>query len=236
MKFSKFLAVTLFLLVSVQGFGAEIGSTVSLSECGGYVTSSRTFSGELKLTVRGARDCSLVDIYSVRDSATNERLGGSDRNRSGEFYVSTMDGEQVRVVVHSVSRKHQDIVLVSIPAPTPAPERTLEMTFGERTYLPSCGGTVEVTSKGGQVNLVFRNVENCSNFDIVSNSGERFAYQAKKLQKQGKQRGGSFTIPKHMIRDIFDSFLGFNRIKVRVNSNSGAHTDTIIVKFYNWNW
>jgi hypothetical protein len=96
------------------------------------------------------------------------------------------------------------------------------------TDLPSCGGTVETSRNNGSVNLVFRKVKDCSNFDILSTAfGILDAdYKAKKIpQDSTGLRTGSFTIPKIYIDR------GINAIRVVVKSNSGAHSDTIDLVF-----
>lgn len=106
----------------------------------------------------------------------------------------------------------------------------ITLSIGQTKSLGSCGGTIEATESaqgsGEQVNLVFRQVKDCSNFDILKANGETLNnYSSKKLQEQGSSRGGSYTIPKKLIAD------GMNYIKVNLKSNSGAHSDTITVRF-----
>lgn len=99
------------------------------------------------------------------------------------------------------------------------------MTIGEYAYLPDCGGTVKVTKSSNQgsdqVNIVFNDVVNCSNFDIVGLP----KYKAVKLGGENRARGGSFTIPQRAIGD------GFNSIQIIIRSNSGKTDDTINVMF-----
>ncbi len=107
----------------------------------------------------------------------------------------------------------------------------ITMTIGQTRSLGSCQGTISATESntgngGEQLNLVFRNVEMCSNFDIIKANGQKLTnYDSKKLQEQNQGRGGSFTIPKRLIED------GSNSIKVNLKSNSGKHSDTITVLF-----
>lgn len=97
------------------------------------------------------------------------------------------------------------------------------------TSLPSCGGSVETDrTSNGQINLIFRQVKDCSNFDIVSTGFGILdaGYKSKKIPEQGRgTRGGSFTIPQVYIDR------GLNIIRVEVKSNSGAHSDTIDLVF-----
>lgn len=103
------------------------------------------------------------------------------------------------------------------------------MTLGEYASLPDCGGTIKVTASennsGEQVNVVFKDVVNCSNFDILAANGEMTSYANKKLGGRDRARSGSFTLPKYLIED------GANSVTVVVRSNSGQTSDTIRVKF-----
>lgn len=103
------------------------------------------------------------------------------------------------------------------------------MTLGEYAQLPDCGGTVKITtSRNGsseQVNIQLRDVVHCSNFDILSANGDQVLYSVKKLGGKDRARSGSYTIPSGLID------FGWNSIRVVVRSNSGAHSDTIRVKF-----
>lgn len=106
----------------------------------------------------------------------------------------------------------------------------LTLTIGEESRLRDCGGFVQITkspqgNRGEQVNLVFRGVENCSNFDILGNNGEAINYPNKKLGGADRNRSGSFTLPKFVLDR------GWNNVKVVVRSNSGATADTIRVLF-----
>lgn len=103
----------------------------------------------------------------------------------------------------------------------------LTMDVGEIASLPECGGTLEVTNRGGQVNLVFRDVSQCSNFDILAANFDDVNYRSRKLQGSNQDRYGSFTLPMK-IQDY-----GFNTIEVVVKSNSGKHQDRIKVMFNN---
>lgn len=101
------------------------------------------------------------------------------------------------------------------------------MTIGEYASLPDCGGTIKVTESSNgysdQVNVVFNNVANCSNFDIVGLPN----YKMVKLGGADRARSGSFTIPKRAIGE------GFNSIQVIIRSNTGKTSDVINVQFIN---
>lgn len=99
------------------------------------------------------------------------------------------------------------------------------LNIGDETYLSSCGGTAEVTDDGGQVNIVFRNVRSCSNFDIVAANFDNVDYKNLKLEGTDGDRHASFTIPQRFQE------LGLNFIDIVLKSNSGAHTDKIRLMF-----
>jgi hypothetical protein len=127
--------------------------------------------------------------------------------------------------------KHALLSLFTVFAISAQAEQ-INLAIGQEKTLGSCGGSIEATESdtgntgSEQVNLVFRKVKDCSNFDILKANGETLAnYSSKKLQDQGALRGGSFTLPKKLIAT------GMNYIKVNLKSNSGAHSDTITVRF-----
>lgn len=94
--------------------------------------------------------------------------------------------------------------------------------------LPNCGGTVELKIVNGQANVIFRDVENCSNFDILRTNGEFTDYGNKKLGGADRRRSGSFTIPKRFIDR------GYNGIQVALQSNSKKTRDLIRIEFWAW--
>ncbi len=107
------------------------------------------------------------------------------------------------------------------------------ITLGEQADLPHCGGTIRANngSNDDQVNIVFKNVENCSNFDILSDNGGTISdYDKKKLQGENPNRSGSFTIPERFISSGHGRYL-YNSITVIVKSNSGKHYDRVHVSF-----
>lgn len=92
---------------------------------------------------------------------------------------------------------------------------------GERA-LPSCGGTVEVNNGGNdnQLNVVFRNVQDCSNLSIPEKN------KTYKLQEQVRGRGGSYTVTTAEKKRT-----GFHSADLSLESNSGAHGDEIEVYY-----
>lgn len=95
----------------------------------------------------------------------------------------------------------------------------INLDIGRERALPECGGSVEanISRDGNQVNLVLRNVRDCSNF-IIEKTGREY-----KIPGQNGDRTGSFTIHESDI-DFGRSVLVFT-----VRSNSGAHADQVRV-------
>ena len=91
--------------------------------------------------------------------------------------------------------------------------------------MDNCGGTVEFKITNGQGNLIFRNVRNCSNFDIAYANGSKANYPNKKLQGENQNRYGSFTLPKSVID------WGYNEVVVVLKSNSGKTGTYIHLNF-----
>jgi hypothetical protein len=115
----------------------------------------------------------------------------------------------------------------------------LALTIGDTARLPDCQGTVSITKseqqgKSGkieeQINIVFKGVKLCSNFDILGANGRSVGYESKKLElRNDGSYGASMTIPKKLI----DS--GFNDLHIVVKSNSNKATgmrDDIPLEFY----
>jgi len=103
------------------------------------------------------------------------------------------------------------------------------MTLGEYAQLPDCGGTIKVSivhrDNQERVQIQFKDVVNCSNFDILSANGDKVIYKSKKLSGEHMSRDGRFLIP----RDLID--LGMNSVRINIKSDTGMHSDTIRVKF-----
>jgi hypothetical protein len=102
------------------------------------------------------------------------------------------------------------------------------LTLNQRARLDSCKGFVEINdgAANDQVNVVFGDIEQCSNFDILSENGQYVAdYKARKLQGPNGNKSGSFTLPQEFL-----SF-GAHYVKVVLKSNSGAHQDVIEVRY-----
>src|SRR5437868_4393982 len=116
--------------------------------------------------------------------------------------------------------KFLSVLFVGVVVTASAFASNLTLTIGDEARLVECGGIVRVTKSpqgnGEQLNLVFRGIEKCSNFDILSSNGDHVDYDDKKIQEQGAGvRGGSFTLPKRVLE------LGYNNIQIVVRSNSG---------------
>jgi hypothetical protein len=248
-----FLVLSLLSVVAFAASSTlEIGDEAYLSDCGGQIRVTKSAQGngggeQLNLVFTGVRYCSNFDIVSANGQSVgydNKKLQGSEGNRYASFTlpkrVIELGYNNIVVVVKSNSGKHSDWIrlhFVEVAAPRyPSPSSGekhgyVTLTLNQEAYLDACGGMVSITRSpqgnngGEQVNLVFRGVENCSNFDILSNDGARINYPNKKLQGSAGNYHGSFTLPKFVID------YGFNNVKVVVKSDSGKHSDTIKVAF-----
>lgn len=133
--------------------------------------------------------------------------------------------ESLPALTYKSVQASEIVVPVVVGKPVPMPEKSFVASPGwERFTLNSwttwarmsnCGGTVEFKITHGQGNLIFRNVQNCSNFDIAYANGSKTNYPNKKLQGENQNRHGSFTLPKSVID------WGYNEVVVVLKSNSG---------------
>jgi hypothetical protein len=228
MNYFKSLLLSAVILAS----GQAIAGTVVLSEngnmsgylpsCGGTAVLSRTYGG-LTLHINRARDCSNL----VVDGFTH-KLDGNPNNYWGA--VQLRSNGNAHIEIRSNSGAHHDTIIVraSYNPPTGGANVYLDTRSNRWGRLPTCGGTVEVNTMGNQVNLVFRDVENCSNFDILSNDGRSISYPNQKLGGRDGARAGSFTLPKRVVD------FGHNGVRVELRSNSRKTNDIVYVKFYAW--
>lgn len=99
-------------------------------------------------------------------------------------------------------------------------------SYSTWAHLPNCSGIVELKIAGGNANLIFRNVVNCSNFDITNSNGDLVDYTNKKLGGGDRDRSGSFTIPRRFVD------WGHNGIIVSLQSNSKKTRDLIRIHFW----
>ena len=115
------------------------------------------------------------------------------------------------------------LVVTALPA---FADISLDTRHNHYAPLNSCGGTVELKVVQGQVDLVFRGVRECSNFDILENNGRSTRYPNKKLMGVNGDRNGSFTLPEYILN------YGHNGVLVSLKSDSGRHQEMIYVKFF----
>jgi hypothetical protein len=109
----------------------------------------------------------------------------------------------------------------------------IEIGLGSKIFLPSCGGTLEISQPGlSYLTMDFRNVKLCSNFDILGEDDDGQGYEVadykeKKIpEATGPQdRSGNYTMPK----DFFE--IGLHKVKVIVKSNSGSTSDTMLLSY-----
>lgn len=166
------------------------------------------------------KNVSLTFLAAVLAGATFARAEGLPSLPSSLSY-KTVSGSEIAVPV-------------VVGKPVPMPENFASAPGWERFTLNSwttwarmnnCGGTVEFKITHGQGNLIFRNVQNCSNFDIAYANGSKTNYPNKKLQGENQNRHGSFTLPKSVID------WGYNEVVVVLKSNSGKTGTYIHLNF-----
>jgi hypothetical protein len=225
----------------------------SLPECGGVIqTKISDGATQLNLIFKNVSQCSNFDIISANGESVNYpnmKLQGKDGSRAGSFTIPSSlieyGSNTIRVKLNSNSGKTSDTIIIKvretggypypIPAPRPIPNppsgggnhgSTIYMSSNDYASLGECGGVVQTkVSNYTQLNIVFSDVSQCSNFDIISANGESVDYPNMKLQGQNGSRSGSFTLPKRVI-DI-----GGNTVRVRLKSNSGKTSDLIVINF-----
>ncbi|MCC6277947.1 MAG: hypothetical protein IT289_08545 [Oligoflexia bacterium] len=238
----KFLSVVVFGLalsssaLAARNLDRQYGPySTDLDRCGGSAhIESRGQDAILEIT--GVRNCSNLSVNG-REQKLEEGFGGL---RSGRAYLNFRGGYNTFLVQLSSNSGSTSTAFRitgygsgsgSSNDPHQPANVFLSTLFGKRTaYLPECGGTVELDVSpnghgGNQLNLIFRNVRDCSRFDILSNDGQPINYPTKELNGHNGNRSGSFTLPKRAID------FGFNGVKVIMRSVSGKHSDVIHIQF-----
>ena len=204
------------LIVGSQAMAGTVYVTrmnqpVALPSCQGVVeVSPRFLGGAPALTVAGNSQCSNIEVAGMR-------------YKSQDFVKVTLGRAQTTVIIRSNSGKHEDTVIVDIN-----PIYSARFSNGTRfAQLYDCGGQAELVSSGGRVSLIFNNVAQCSNFDILSVNGEPVNFPNQKLIGYGNgPRSGSFSLPEELFR------FGYNGVRVELRSNSGKHSEHLTVQFY----
>ncbi|MBC7384691.1 MAG: hypothetical protein H7301_00835 [Cryobacterium sp.] len=233
------LALSLFSASAFAGtVYVDANDFASLPDCGGVVQ-TKIVNGrtQLNLVFSNVVNCSNFDILSANGGSVsypNQKLQGQERARSGSFTIpsSLIDSgsNMLRVVIQSNSKKTSDTLYVRVKKETSNTGSTstssrISMTSTDVRTLNSCGGVVQTKVSNGQLNVIFQNVSNCSNFDIVSANGDRVNYPNMKLGGNEGSRSGSFTLPKKVID------FGGNRVNVLLKSNSGKTSELISIRF-----
>lgn len=247
MSFSKIILSGLVSVVlSTAAFAGQVsvflGDETRLPSCGGFVEIKKSPQGnageQVNMVFRGVQNCSNFDIVAANGENVTydkKKIPGPNGDRSGSFTIPKRALERgwnaIKIVVRSDSGAHSDTITlrVKVVETRPAPTRrtsSLTLRLNEEARLQSCGGFVEVRKSpqgnyGEQVNLIFRGLDNCQVFDILSNAGEPIEYSAKMIPN----RGGSFTLPKRVID------LGWNSVKIVVRSADRFYEDTVRVQF-----
>lgn len=233
--------VALATVFSVNAFAGRLtmdaNDTRDLPSCGGTLISSVSDNNDgeqVNLNFKAIELCSSIEMMNTKKGVVESyRLNKVKGRQAFEGSITLKKSllnqglNEIKIRVSSLSGKHSD--LVTLLFRVQANPSTTHAQVGDVIRLPSCEGTVEIrTSTNGlwgdeQVNLVFRNIRKCSNFDIVSVDGDKIAYRAKKLQGTPGEYSGSFTIPNRLIN------WGLSDIKVVVKSNSGKTSDSVVI-------
>ncbi len=237
-KFFSVLAISMFATLSSAFAGyvqMDANDYASLPECGGVLqTKISDGATQLNLVFSNVSQCSNFDIVSANGDKVNypnQKLQGSNQSRYGGFTIpaSMIDfgTNTIRVKLNSNSGKHSDTIVITVRQVSTQPTGpVIYMNSTGFQSLNFCGGTVQTKVSNGQLNVIFQNVSQCSNFDIISANGDKVNYPNLKLQGKDGARAGSFTLPKSVID------LGGNVVRIRLNSNSGKTYDNIVIYFF----
>jgi hypothetical protein len=223
----RLLAASLVTLMAGASFAADLGTmrlktaessvgTLNLKDCNGSLEISKTY-----LYVVGNDNCSNVVVNGSKVKAT-EGLFSGVRKALVDLYSQSGKENIYDITIKSNSGKTSDSMTIIIDD-RPV-EKMVVLYSNQSASLKECGGTVEFKVTNGQANLIFRDIKQCSNFDILSANGEKTDYPNKKIGTE-ENRSASFTLPKSIID------FGANGVTVIVKSNSGKTSDKIKVKF-----
>jgi hypothetical protein len=219
---------------------SEYGNrTAYLEHCGGTARLTETYENGARrpsLQISGVQNCSNIII--------NGENSGKLDNGSAERTIYEHSGLNINTItLESNSGKTSDTVRVQsfgeTPVETPSYNPTVIYTFGvfasefgssKIASLPNCGGTAKVTVTDGEtINVVFKNLQQCSKFDILKANDEKVDYPTKKIPAEvDRQHGGSFTIPAYLVKT------GQNSIKVIVRSDSAKTYEVLLIRFSNY--
>lgn len=212
-------------------------TSTTLDHCKGTAELDQAYVNGQRLPLLKFRDvtnCSIITIDGIQLKQKIERVG---RFGQADVLIEEVPGKNVHVVtLESGSGQTSDTVEVVSYGSQPQQSANISIQFsgwstllgGEVTKrLYDCGGEVTARLQDGEtLTLIFRDVESCSKFDILSADGDSVNYPTKSLQaKRDGNFAGSFTIPKRFID------AGKNAIKVVLKSNTGKHDEVISVKF-----
>lgn len=214
------------------------GQTKKLSSCGGhdgYARLTRTGSGQLVMQLRNI-DCAQWTSKTMHYATQDLNYDQGSKQHWADVPVDETASGWHRLIVGSKNYMSYvsygdnppasmkgDIVDFYVPA-RPVTLDLIGTGKSSRMTLHSCGGSVEAKiDSNGAVNVVFRDVANCSGFELLSNDGQPLNYQ-KDLDVQGGSYGGSRSIPKKFVDE------GHNGITARVFRYGGGE-DRIFLRF-----
>jgi hypothetical protein len=240
----KTMILFLSVFFSAQSFAAyktiDVGQSANLSDCGGYLSTTLNSNDQVVLNFSNVENCSNFDITKSDGGFVGEytakKLQGQNPNRYGNFTIPVrlMGDYSVTVLLRSNSGKTSDTIKIRLSGQYDQPasaSHTLRVGDYLALNYDVCGGSVEVNNGGNnsQINVVFRNVKYCSNFDIIKADGSYVGnYRSKKIPGSNNNYTGSFTIPNALLGNLWSN------VTVLIKNSAGTRVETVKVKYFRW--
>lgn len=198
---------------------SESRPSVNFERCKG--TASLTRVGDrLTLQIRGSNCANLVingnEEHKLGGTGSDDRFIDVNFNEETDRTVKVTIASNKYIDTNG-AKGNADIFFIRVKARIPMTTLNLKWSGDTAEYrLQRCGGTVEAKIANRTLNVIFRDMQYCNLFDILSNEGSSLSYDSKPVQRQGNGFGGSFSIPKKFVD------YGTNAVIVQVYSVSGA--------------
>ena len=153
----------------------EVGQTVGLGDCQGTATAQRRGS-DLILIVANTRDCSRIENAYGQPL---ERL--PDGEGKAVFRLPEQIGENnLTIIAQSKSGETSAEVTVHSRVEASIDNSKSEFsisTTGDRdSRLAVCGGKVKLEFVGSEAYLVFKDLQNCHEYDILAEDGQKVKF------------------------------------------------------------
>ncbi len=228
----------------------RLGESSKLGSCGGTASLVQK-RGHYVFSLNAVEKCSNLDLgsrngFEIYETYKVPTVSSQDENgpRSGSYTLPTAvlvddarNTVRLRIRSNKAAKLFQDSGSGTWDEITLefGVDRRVDITLGEEARLPNCGGTVEIAkskqgNRGGeQLNVILRNVENCSDFvweDLYNYAKNEKTDLSYDLQRNRKgEWGGSYTLSWDYIKN------GKNRMSFYVSSNSGKTLDRLRLGF-----